>query len=84
MNIDEIEDNLNNYESNLEKVVEQILNLTAQNNAMIRVMLDNQLTMMKLIDTSIDANGMEKQVDDKVAIYLAQLQAFLSSKLGEE
>lgn len=82
MDINDIENNLNNYEADPKRVLNIILNTVVFNQAILQTVVNNQLIIMKLIDKNIDIDPMAKRMSDITSHYLAQIQADISSELG--
>ena len=80
MDIDDIEENLNKFEMTPEKIISHTLNLTVQNNALLKVILNNQLTIINVIDPEISIKDLQEKNSADIAIYVAKLQALLASR----
>lgn len=80
MEIDDIESNLRKFELPPEKILAHLLNLTIQNNAILRTLLNSQVSMISLIDKDIDVERLLKESNQSIENYVSQLQAFFAAK----
>jgi hypothetical protein len=66
MDIDDIEKNLGNFSVSKEKVMEALIYLTIDNNAMLKVLLENQSKINQILDPSKTQEEYRCELSDKV------------------
>jgi hypothetical protein len=84
MNIDDIEDNLNNFEIDDDKILSAILNTSLKNQALLEALIELQLNTLATIAPDIDFDRLSKNVSDNIAIKLASIQAAVVSRYHKE
>ena len=81
MNIEDLENSLNDYETNPERTLAVVLNTVVKNQAMLEVVLDSYLNIMSIIKPEINPNDLSKEIASRTESNLYRIQAEISSKL---
>lgn len=80
MDIDDIEDNLNNYEVDIKNLLNLILDNAVLNQALLKVVMDNQLLIMKLLRPQIDTERIADENYERIISGIAEIQALIAKK----
>lgn len=80
MKVDDIEDNLNNYEVDIKNLLNLILDSVVLNQALLRSLMDNQLLIMKLIKPEVDTEQIADENYERILKNLAEIQVLITKK----
>jgi len=83
MNINDLENSLGDFTSKQPKLLEHLLYMGLQNNAMLHVILENQSRINVILDPSKDFRGDRLRLLEQVKKEKDETFAFLMSKIAD-